>query len=136
MSVRPLAVLLVDDSPDDQRQVQQVLGQVPFAIQLAVVDNAARALEVLRGQGEFAEAILPDVVLLDLELGTADEGRELLATIKDDPRTAGIPVVAMADYETDADASRSHELGVHGFVAKPLTPDEFIQVVTFTENVT
>lgn len=134
MSVRPLAVLLVDDSPEDREQIQRLLGQLPFAIQLAVVEDADTALEVLRGDGDYESASAPDVVLLDLEMAGSD-GRGLLAELKDDERTAGIPIIAMADRESPADASRASELGVHGFVFKPLSADEFMQVVSFTENV-
>ena len=132
MSVRPLAVLLVDDSAEDRRQIQEVLGEVTFAIQLAVLDSVDETLDCLRAQGRFAEVQPPDVVLLDLELADGD-GRGLLQELKDDERTAGIPIVALSD--NDGDAERATELGVHAFAKKPLTADEFMRVVSFTQDV-
>jgi two-component system, chemotaxis family, response regulator Rcp1 len=125
-------VLLVDDSEQDRNQIQRVMGEVPFAIQLAVLDNAAETLDCLRAEGQFAEVQPPDVVLLDLDLAEGG-GRNLLADLKDDERTAGIPIVALS--EDMADAERATELGVHAFALKPLTADEFMRVVSFTQDV-
>jgi len=131
VTLRPLGVLLVDDSPDDRKQIQQVMGEVPFAIQLAVLETPSETLDCLRGEGRFAEVQPPDVVLLDLDLARGD-GRDLLAELKDDERTAGIPIVALSQDE--ADAERATELGVHAFATKPLTSDEFMRVVSFTQD--
>jgi CheY-like chemotaxis protein len=125
-------VLLVDDSPDDRRQIQTVMGDVPFAIQLAVLDNASETLDCLRAEGRFSDVQPPDVVLLDLDLAEGD-GRGLLAELKEDERTAGIPIVALS--ENEGDAARATELGVHAFALKPLSADEFLRVVSFTQDV-
>ena len=133
MTPRPLGVLLVDDSDEDRKQIQHVLGEVPFAIQLAVLDSPEETLDCLRAEGRFAEVNPPDVVLLDLELAEGD-GRTLLADLKNDERTSGIPIVALSD--SDSDAERATELGVHAFATKPLTADDFMRVVSFTQDVT
>lgn len=132
VSVRPLGVLLVDDSEHDRRQIQHVLGEVPFAIQLAVLETAAETLDCLRAEGSFANVQPPDVVLLDLDVAEGG-GHNLLADLKDDERTAGIPIVALSDNVRDAE--RATELGVHAFAVKPLSVEEFLRVVSFTQDV-
>jgi CheY-like chemotaxis protein len=108
------------------------MGDVPFAIQLAVLENASDTIDCLRGEGRFDGVQQPDVVLLDLDLAKGD-GRDLLADLKSDERTAGIPIVALS--ENGDDAARATELGVHAFALKPLTSDEFMRVVSFTQDV-
>lgn len=132
MTLKPLGVLLVDDSQEDRRQIQQVLGEVPFAIQLAVLESPDETLDCLRAEGRFEGVNAPDVVLLDLDLCEGD-GRELLSDLKHDERTSGIPIVALS--ESDSDAERATELGVHAFATKPLTAEEFMRVVSFTQDV-
>ena len=134
MNVRPLAVLLVDDDEDDRRQIQRVLGEVPFAIQLAVIEDPAETLDCLRGEGRFEGVQAPDIVLLDLDLVGGGGGHNLLEELKDDERSAGIPVVALSANE--ADAERATALGVHAFATKPLAAEEFMRVASFTQDVT
>jgi len=122
----------VDDSAEDRQQIQKVMGDVPFAIQLAVLENAADTIDCLRGVGRFDGVQPPDVVLLDLELAEGD-GHGLLEDLKNDERTAGIPIVALA--ESSDDAARATELGVHAFAVKPLTSEDFMRVVSFTQDV-
>ena len=123
-----MMVLLVDDDEHDRRQIQETLGEAQFGVQLAVVDDGEEALKVLRKEGRYADIPAPDVVLLDQDLG-------LLAEIKDDERIAGVPIVLLGTSEEGAEPQRATELGVHGYVRKPLQLDDFLSVVAFSENV-
>ena len=122
----------MDDSAEDRQQIQKVMGDVPFAIQLAVLDNPAETIDCLRGQGRFDGVQPPDVVLLDLDLAQGD-GRDLLEDLKKDERTAGILIIALSDNPDDA--QRATELGVHAFALKPLSSDDFRRVVSYTQDV-
>ena len=128
MSERPIMVLLVDDDEGDRHQIRETLAATTFGVQLAMVDSGAEALRVLRGEGPYEGTPPPDVVLLDEDLG-------LLAEIKGDERIAGIPVVLMGSTEEGEKPQRATELGVHGYVRKPLAVDDFLRVVVFSENV-
>ena len=128
MTVRPLMVLLVDDEEDDRRQIQETLAEAQFAVQLAVLGDGDEALKVLRQEDRYADTPPPDLVLLDHDLG-------LLAAIKDDERIAGIPIVLLGTSEEGHEPQRATELGVHGYVRKPLSLDDFLSVVAFSENV-
>ena len=73
-------------------------------------DNAvARAVEVG-----------PDVILLDVNLGQQD-GATVLAALRADARTTGIPVLFLTANVRAADVARLRALGA-GVLAKPFDP--------------
>ena len=123
-----MMVLLVDDDENDRRQIQDTLAQAQFGVQLAVVEDGEDALRILRREGRYADTPTPDIVLLDQDL-------DLVAEIKDDERIAGVPIVLLGTSEAGEEPQRATELGVHGYVRKPLALDDFLSVVAFSENV-
>ncbi|HZA61006.1 MAG TPA: response regulator [Actinomycetota bacterium] len=98
-------VLLIDDEPD-------MAGLVAMCLDAAEV---VRAPDLTEAVAE-ARRQRPDVVLLDLALGSTD-GLELLPQLRSEPALAGVPIVAFTVHgsrEREAMAS-----GTDGFVAKP-----------------
>src|SRR6185436_2225183 len=87
----------------------------------------------LRREGEFADAVRPDLILLDLNLPRID-GRELLATIKQDPSLTTIPVVVLTTSDAERDVAKSYSLHANAYVTKPLEMSDFIDVVKGIEE--
>jgi response regulator RpfG family c-di-GMP phosphodiesterase len=54
---------------------------------------------------------------------------EILAAIKKDPRTRGIPVVMMTSSSEQRDLIESYQAGVNAFIQKPVNFDEFRRVI-------
>ena len=77
-------ILLVEDSHTDIDLTREGLEMGKLANNLTVIEDGDEALAFLRMDGEHAEAIRPDLVLLDLNLPGKD-GREVLEEIKTDP---------------------------------------------------
>ncbi|MBL8398265.1 MAG: response regulator [Candidatus Accumulibacter sp.] len=63
----------------------------------------------------------PDLVLLDVELPDMD-GYEICAALKNDPQTAGIPVIFLSSHSDIAETTRGLDLGAVDYVAKPVAP--------------
>src|SRR5215204_6054511 len=95
---------------------------------LRVVADGVEALAYLRQEGEYADAPVPDLVLLDLNLPRKD-GREVLAEIKADPRLRRVPVVVLTTSEAEEDVLRSYELHANAYVTKPVDFEQFVRVV-------
>ncbi len=93
-SRRPL-VLVVEDDREAADLLRWILEDE--GCQVLVETDAAAALETAR------ELPLPDLVLLDLELPGAMDGRDLLAAIRADPSLSGIPVVVVSGSPDAAD---------------------------------
>jgi CheY-like chemotaxis protein len=76
MSDKPLQVLLVEDDPGDVELTQEALKNSKLLIELNVVNDGEEAIAYLRQEGEYAEALRPSLILLDLNLPGMN-GREV-----------------------------------------------------------
>jgi two-component system, cell cycle response regulator DivK len=84
--------------------------------------------------GDGADAITrtthhgPDVVLMDLSLPIVD-GWEATRRLKNDSRTAHIPVVALTAHDGAGELQRATRAGCDWFVPKPCPPDALVAEV-------
>ena len=117
-SVLPL-VLIVDDNDRNRKLARDVLRLAGFRTLEAV--SAAEAIEL-------ASALQPDVILMDLRLPDLD-GTEAARTLRSDPRTSRIPVVALSALPLDDSEDWLLDAGFAGYVAKPIDTDEFPDLV-------
>ena len=137
MTERPsddaVEILLVEDNPGDVRLTQEVLkeGGVPNRLHVAV--DGVEALQFLRGEAPFEDAVRPDLILLDLNLPKKD-GREVLAEIKEDEVLRRIPVVILTTSSAEADIMRTYDLHANCYITKPVDLEQFIEVVKFIEG--
>jgi CheY-like chemotaxis protein len=67
----PLEVFLVEDNLGDVRLTQEAFRDANRAVNLHVVSDGVEAMAFLKRQGALAQAPLPDLVLLDLNLPPA-----------------------------------------------------------------
>src|SRR5919112_1462943 len=126
--VRPIEILLVEDSPTDVLLAQEALEHAKVLNNLHIVNDGVEAMEFLRREGSFSQAPTPDLILLDLNLPRKD-GREVLAEIKADENLACIPVVVLTTSKAEEDVLRSYKLHANAYVTKPVDFNRFIDVV-------
>ena len=115
--MRPLAgrawrILLAEDDRFLRKAAEATLRQNGFVV-LAAVDGE----EALR----LARAEAPDLVLLDLIMPKV-QGFEVLRTLKQDPATAGIPVIVLSNLGQDSDVQRALEAGAAAYLIKANLP--------------
>jgi CheY-like chemotaxis protein len=123
-------ILLVEDNPNDIELTLAALEAGQLANEIVICRDGADALDFLyrRGAYEGRQAQDPAVVLLDLKLPKLD-GLEVLAKVKGDAATRGIPVVMLTSSREETDVVRSYDLGVNAFVVKPVGFDEFFAAI-------
>ncbi|WP_402467947.1 response regulator [Isoptericola aurantiacus] len=121
-------VLLVEDDPGDVLMTREAFAEHKVANGLWVVSDGVTAMEFLRKEGAHADAPTPDLILLDLNLPRMD-GREVLASVKQDPALKHIPVVVLTTSEAEEDVLRSYALHANAYVTKPVDFERFIEVV-------
>jgi CheY-like chemotaxis protein len=121
-------VLLVEDDPGDVLMTQEAFADYKVANRLSVVSDGESAMAYLRKEGEYADAVTPDLVLLDLNLPRMD-GREVLAELKADPELRRVPVVVLTTSDAEEDIMRSYNLHANAYVTKPVDFERFINVV-------
>jgi chemotaxis family two-component system response regulator Rcp1 len=117
--VRPIEVLLVEDSPGDVRLTQEAFSEAHTSIHLHVGTGGVEAMAFLRREGVHAKAPRPDFILLDLNLPRMD-GREVLAEIKQDESLQTIATVILTTSESEADMVRSYRLHANRYLRKPV----------------
>ncbi len=112
----PLHVLLVDDDASERMLVELLLKDQAQACTFTGVADGHAALRFLEDA-----AVLPDLILLDLEMPGMD-GFEVLAHLKAHPAWRLIPVAILTVNERDEDVQRAYDLHASGFLCKPVHP--------------
>lgn len=131
--VKPIEILLVEDSPSDAELTLEALREGKICNHINLVEDGVQALAFLRRQGPYAEAPRPDLVLLDLNIPRKD-GREVLAEMKSDPDLKTIPVVILTTSRADEDVLRAYSLHANCYIIKPVDFRPFLEVVKSIEN--
>jgi len=123
-------ILLVEDNPNDVELTLAALARSHLANDVVVVRDGAEALDYLRRAGTFASrpAGLPAVVMLDLKLPKID-GLQVLEQIKQTPELRALPVVMVTSSREERDLIQSYQLGVNAYVVKPVSFNEFVEVI-------
>ncbi len=131
--VTPIEILLVEDSPGDVRLTREGLREAKVRNRLHAVSDGEEAMAFLRREGKYADAVRPDLILLDLNLPRKD-GREVLAEAKSDPDLRRIPVVILTSSTDEADVLRAYDLQANCYVTKPVDLGGFIEAVKAVEG--
>ncbi len=126
--VRPIDILLVEDSPADVRLTREALKEAKVLNTLHVGEDGMAALDFLHNRGKYDESPRPELILLDLNLPKKD-GREVLAEIKQDEQLKRIPVVVLTTSRAEEDVVRTYNLHANAYVTKPVDFERFIEVV-------
>jgi CheY-like chemotaxis protein len=106
----------------------EALVQIEMIHELHTVSDGEAALDYLRRQGDYTEALRPDLVLLDLNLPRLD-GRGVLASAKADPKRRAIPIGVFSTSVAEEDIAGSYDLHANAYVSKPVDFDAFIKAV-------
>jgi DNA-binding response OmpR family regulator len=117
-------ILVADDDPIILRLLQVNLDLEGFA-----VDTAARGEDALARAKEFP----PDLILLDVMMPGLT-GWDVAQQLKEDDRTAGIPIVFLSARTMEEDLRRGEELGVAAYVTKPFDPGELVDLIHQLSN--
>jgi len=131
--VRPIQILLVEDSPSDAQLTLAALKMGKVVNQVSHVEDGVEAMEFLRQEGKYAQSQRPDLILLDLNLPRKD-GREVLEEMKGNPDFQLIPVVILTTSQAEQDIIRSYKLHANCYITKPVHFDRFLEVVQSIEN--
>jgi signal transduction histidine kinase/CheY-like chemotaxis protein len=99
-------------------------------IERALIDRPVKLLAAMQGGLglDLAREHHPDLILLDLHL-PGMHGEEVLARLRDDPRTATIPVVVLSADATPGRVERILAAGTEAYLTKPLDVDKFLRVI-------
>jgi two-component system cell cycle response regulator DivK len=112
-------VLVVEDNERNMKLFRDVLQASGYATIEATTGE--EAVELARSHG-------PTLVLMDVQLPGID-GVETLSRLREDERTAAIPVLALTAQAMSGDRERFLQAGFDGYLSKPVDVLELIQTV-------
>lgn len=115
-------ILLVEDNPLDVLMIKRALKNGGFTNLPTVVDDGEPALAFLKQEGIFAGVLLPDLVILDLNLRKID-GPEVLSYIRTTPALVGLQVIVLSS--SPEDVMRSAAAGADFYLEKPIDANSF-----------
>jgi CheY-like chemotaxis protein len=127
----PIIILYAEDDEEDRMLMQDALKESRLTNELHVVEDGEELMEYLNRRGKYSELTnvpLPGLILLDLNMPRKD-GREALKEIKANPRLRRIPVVVLTTSKAEEDILRTYDLGVSGFIIKPVTFESLVDVI-------
>ena len=116
---RPARILLADDLPLFRRAIATLLDEQD---DLEVVGQAGNGVEAV----EMAQALDPDVILLDVEMPVMDgiAAAERLRAV-----TPGARIIMLTVLDDDETLLSAVRLGVHGYLLKDLDPEDLFSMV-------
>jgi CheY-like chemotaxis protein len=115
---RLINILLIEDDYLDQLEVQRVMDKRSILYKLKIARNGEEGLQMLREKSGPSFEGSPDIIILDLNMPKMN-GFEFLQSLKpEDVKNIKIFVLTTSDEKEDKLLSK--QLGVSGFITKPL----------------
>jgi two-component system cell cycle response regulator DivK len=115
-------ILVVEDNDRNRRLLKILLESRGYEVIEAVTGEEAM---------KYLKDHKPDLILMDIQLPNVD-GLELTRNIKNNLKTADIPIVAVTAYAMKGDRERILEAGCDGYISKPIDTRKLILLVTET----
>lgn len=116
--------MLVEDDLVDVMTVKRALKEINVSNPLIVASDGEEALLYLMDEGNKR----PGIILLDLDMPMMN-GVEFLAAAKKNGVLKSIPVVVLTTSREDQDKVDSFDLGVAGYMVKPVSYAQFVEVM-------
>ena len=130
------SLLIIEDSDEDFTALVRVINKADISHPIYRCEDGEEALDFLYHEGQYADKALfprPSLVVLDLNLPGTD-GREVLATVKQDSQLRTIPIVIFSTSSNSKDINACYSQGVTGYIVKPMSTQRLnVLVQTFLD---
>lgn len=116
-------LLYVEDNPANLQLVEQLIARRPDM----------RLLTAMNGKDgiELAIDCVPDVILMDINL-PGISGIEAMKTLRLNPATSHIPIVALSANAMPRDIEKGLAAGFYKYLTKPIKVNEFMETLSVT----
>ena len=128
-------LLIVDDNPGDVLLTIEAFKESKFKdnISVAVANDGETALAMLRKEQDYVDFVLPDFILLDLNMPGLS-GTAVLENIKSDQSLKRIPVIIMSSSKANQDIQNSYDKHANSYIVKPATVSQYAEMVEKVES--
>lgn len=125
---KKLNILFIDDDIIEVMKFKRVVLKLNLNHNLIIANNGKEALLVLKNKD-----LIPDMILLDLNMPEIN-GIEFLKKVKKDDSLKRIPLVVLTTSNDTNDISECYEIGVSGYILKPLKYQDYLTIIERTLN--
>ncbi|MCC5914401.1 MAG: response regulator [Balneolaceae bacterium] len=133
MKMNSIHILLVEDNEGDILLIREALEDGKIANDLSVVNDGEKAIRYLSRDEGFNDAIIPNLILLDINLPRKN-GHEVLSFIKTNDELRHIPVIMLTTSSSDRDILESYKNHANCYITKPVEVSDFMDAVISIEE--
>lgn len=131
--MKGIHILLVEDNEGDILLTTEALEERKIINKISVAKDGKEALDFMFKQGKYINATTPDLILLDVNL-PKKSGHEVLQLIKNDDRTAHIPVIMLTTSSSETDINLSYKHHANCYITKPVEVNDFLEAISGIED--
>jgi two-component system, chemotaxis family, response regulator Rcp1 len=131
--MRNIHILLVEDNAGDVRLTQEALTEGKILHTLYTVKDGVQAMDFLRKNPPYTDAITPDLILLDLNIPRKN-GQEVLKEIKQDKVLKSIPVVILTTSSSEQDVLKTYANDANCYITKPVDFEQFVNAIKIIDD--
>ncbi|MEP7165435.1 MAG: response regulator [Ferruginibacter sp.] len=131
--MKSIHILLVEDNEGDIMLTTEALEEGKIANKISIVKDGKHAIDFLSRKGDYENAALPDLVLLDINLPKKN-GHEVLQYIKGSDDLKQIPVIMLTTSSSQKDILESYRNYVNCYITKSVDVNDFIKAVAKIED--
>jgi CheY-like chemotaxis protein len=124
MKIGNKPILLVEDDQVDIMTIRRALKEIQVTNPVVCMENGEAALSHLHNP----ENEKPCIILLDLNMPIMN-GIEFLQLVKQNDQLKRFPVIVLTTSEEQQDKVNSFNLGVAGYMAKPVDYRKFVEMM-------
>jgi len=133
MAEKPINILLVEDDEVDVMNLKRAFQKNNLTNPIHRAGNGVEALNILRGENGFEAIPVPRIILLDLNMPKMG-GIEFLQHLRADEKLKHTSVFVMTTSNEEQDKVNTYNLGVAGYILKPISMESFVGAVSILKN--
>jgi CheY-like chemotaxis protein len=133
-SRQKLKLLLAEDNDTDVLLVKEAVRLYSLPMEIQVVDDGQKALDVLAEKQQNTTAAGPDIILMDLNLPRRS-GLEVLQRIREAGMCANSTIIIFTSSDSEKDRAAVAALGITRYFRKPSRYEQFLQIGAVLKDV-
>ncbi len=125
--VRDKIILVVDDNEVNRKILKKTIES--WGMKPVMAESAGKALEIINSCGQTGDSIA--IALIDVMMPEID-GFKLTEMIRNDPKRLNLKIIIMSSADQTGGCERCAELGVDGYLCKPLNYKDLLHTIAVT----
>lgn len=131
--MKSVHILLVEDNQGDILLIREAFEEAKLVNELSIATDGEKAIDFLNQDGEYGDAIYPDLIILDVNLPKKN-GHEVLEFVKTTDNLKHIPVIMLTTSSSEKDVVLSYKNHANCYITKPVDVDDFLNAVLEIEE--